>query len=85
MRKQTPRPNNLHIVFWCLALVLIGLIIALFVIPALLGTSTPSASSSPQPARGISATQTVIQRVIGAVEASWTATANASPEPTDTP
>src|SRR5438105_7748990 len=84
MRQKPTRPNNLRIVFWCLALVLIGLIVALFVIPALLSsTNTPSTSNSPQqPAHGISATQTVIQHVIGAVEASWTATANAGPEPT---
>ena len=82
MHGKASNPKDLRIVFWSLAIGLILLVIVLFLIPAMIG-SGGSANNGPaqETARAISATETVVQRLIGAFEAAQTATANASPEP----
>ncbi len=80
MRGKATNPKDLRIVFWSLAIGLIMLVIVLFLIPAMMGGSTNSGPAQ-ETARAIYATETVVQRLIGALEAAWTATANASPVP----
>ncbi len=83
MRGKVGAPKNLRIVLWSLAIGLILLVILLFLIPALLGsgsiqTANPGAQET---GKSIYATSTVMQRVIGAIEAAWTQTAQVTPEP----
>jgi hypothetical protein len=81
------KPRNrtdLRIVFWSLSIGLILLLILLFLIPALLGSGgNPTVNPAQETGNAVYATRTVMQRVIGAMDAAWTATAKVTPEPDD--
>ncbi len=82
MRGTVRNPKDLRIVAWSLAIAVIILVIILFLIPALLGGSTPTANPAAQETgKAVYATNTVMQRLIGAIEAAWTQTAQVTPEP----